>query len=720
MKYMSWSFWRFDYAMKEIYDNGDRFYQVGMFDYITEFTFKNPNLGYFDKENVSGITGKINLDVNKNSTDPNSRDSITVWNSYQEWVNKIKAKWPHIKWFLSLRNDGTYNAIKYLMDNVNNVQTTFLSEISRIIDENPWCYGIDLDLEHCGGAENADNMVALIKKVYQLVHSKGKKLHYDLPAMNGEYWSVGSENWCSYARLNPYLDSVTIMSYDFAWQGSAPSAVSPKWWLDLVYDYVAKSFSKEKVFMGLPGYGYCWQIYQYPSTDKSSSAYTRGHTLKYNELIEWQNGIRSHTDTQAKIPFASYVNDEEKCANMYLHVYDIQSYNDAIITPPVVKGEYKGIKYVSAYKKTKTYENNEIAVSQLVTEYYKAVGNIILIAEEKPKDQQTDNSTTDTTKDDTTTSKSKDDGSDEEGDKTNNPGNYDKNCDYAFTSATPNPKGQDYEQVWGIGEFRFNCSAGTYELALDINFTWFDRNIITVELDGKRYEAKMGSLIDNNCLRRHYHSLGMVTLTGGSHVLKYLCEFSSINALFYGFVLCKSVTTKINSGSAKFLIEPQTLYDVDMKPVKPKSYKLTFEVLRRNPDYCYIYSDDFRSYVEDFNIFTRYYDIKQGYFKAIGDPNDSCTLQHISDEVDSEFIMKYDKFGSITVNVQFKYQGTECGIIVGDSRVGIRGDSIVIYNGGTEAKTIYTPRIYKDKLNELKVRVRGTEGVYGLMDLILV
>lgn len=673
MKYMSWSFWRFDYAMKEIYDYGDRFYQVGMFDYITEFTFINPDLGYFDKENVSGITGKINLDVNTSSTDPTVRDSITVWNTYMEWVNKIREKWPHIKWFLSVRNDGTYNAIEYLMNNNNYVQDVFLSEIERLIDENPWCAGIDLDLEHCGGIQNADNMVALIARVSEVVHAKGKLLHYDLPAMNGEYWSIGSENWCSYERLNPYLDSVIIMSYDFAWQGSAPSAVSPKWWLELVYAYVAKSFDKDKVFMGLPGYGYSWQISEYPDPDVNSwYGRYRGHTLKYNELIKWQNGYISHTDTQAKIPFASYINDTEKCANMYLHVYDLQGYDDATLTAPASKGEYKGLTYVSAYKKKKEYIFNNTVVTKTAKEYTTAAGNVILVEEENPNDPE--------------------------------------KPIYALTSAKPKEVGEDYEKVWGIGTYSFSCASGTYELILDINFTWFSRNIITVELDGTKYTANMGPLRENTTISRHYAKVGTVTLSGGTHTLKFICQYSSINALFYGFILCTSMTINTIGGNAKFLIEPQTLYDVNMVATKPSKYKITFEVLRRLPDYCYIFSDDFRSYVDDFTVFARYYTVLIGYFAATGSSDSESVLHQYSEDTYSEFRLSYDQFSSICVNAQFLHDGDECGIVIGNNKVGIRGNNIIIYNGNVEVKVIHSANIYTTKYNELKVRVKGTQG----------
>ena len=71
--------------------------------------------------------------------------------------------------------------------------------------------------------------------------------------------SVGGENWCVYAALNPYCATASIMSYGMAWAGSAPGPVSPRSWLEGIYDYAVTAMSPEKIFMGLPGYGWNWQ-----------------------------------------------------------------------------------------------------------------------------------------------------------------------------------------------------------------------------------------------------------------------------------------------------------------------------------------------------------------------------------------------------------------------------------------------------------------------------
>lgn len=56
-------------------------------------------------------------------------------------------KWPHIKWLLTVANDGTNSTFKVLRENTGGAQNMFLSELVRIMKRYPWCDGVDIDLE---------------------------------------------------------------------------------------------------------------------------------------------------------------------------------------------------------------------------------------------------------------------------------------------------------------------------------------------------------------------------------------------------------------------------------------------------------------------------------------------------------------------------------------------------------------------------------------------
>ena len=197
-------------------------------------------------------------------------------------------KWPHIKWLLTIMNHGTASIFTALRENTNGAQDTFLSEIVRIIDKYPWCSGIDIDLERGGELANRTKANALFSRIYSTVKAKGANLHVNicLPGMTSVGGSVGGENWCVYADLDAYCDTAAIMSYGMSWAGSAPGPVSPRSWLEGIYNYAANAMNPDKIMMGLPGYGWRWQIYD--TTENLGTTY-RGTSLTYYAAKYWMS-----------------------------------------------------------------------------------------------------------------------------------------------------------------------------------------------------------------------------------------------------------------------------------------------------------------------------------------------------------------------------------------------------------------------------------------------
>ena len=152
-------------------------------------------------------------------------------------------------------------------DNTDGAQDTFLSEIVRIMEKYPWCDGIDIDLEKGDGYSTHAASTAMFRNIYNTVkgYDSSKLMNICLPGMNSINGSVGGENWCVYGDLNAYCDTAAIMSYGMAWAGSAPGAVSPRDWLEGIYDYAVTVMNPEKIFFGLPAYGWNWQIYDLPA-----------------------------------------------------------------------------------------------------------------------------------------------------------------------------------------------------------------------------------------------------------------------------------------------------------------------------------------------------------------------------------------------------------------------------------------------------------------------
>lgn len=211
-------------------------------------------------------------------------------------------KYPHITWLLTVRNDGTSSVFTALRENTDGAQDKFLTELVRIMGKYPWCDGVDIDLERGGDYSTHAKSTAMFHNIWNTVkaYDRTKKVNICLPGMNAVNGSVGGENWCVYADLNAYCDTASIMSYGMAWAGSAPGPVSPKDWLDGIYDYASRVMTPGKVFLGLPAYGWNWQIHDTP--ENLGETY-RGVSNTYYAAKNWMTGKYNFTDDKPPQPF---------------------------------------------------------------------------------------------------------------------------------------------------------------------------------------------------------------------------------------------------------------------------------------------------------------------------------------------------------------------------------------------------------------------------------
>lgn len=122
----------------------------------------------------------------------------------------------------------------------------------------------------------------------------------------------------------------TIMSYGMAWAGSAPGPVSPRDWLEGIYDYAVRVMTPEKFFLGLPAYGWNWRIHDTP---ENLGITYRGISNTYYAAQLWMTGGYNFTDDgppQPMIPIIAYWDDYDKVPWALPHVYDYMEGWDAV------------------------------------------------------------------------------------------------------------------------------------------------------------------------------------------------------------------------------------------------------------------------------------------------------------------------------------------------------------------------------------------------------
>lgn len=182
-------------------------------------------------------------------------------------LDSYRQKWPHLRFWGAFRNmddpvDGPRTIFDALRDSAA-ARAHLADEVqSKMFEKYPWLHGVDIDMESGGDSRSADSE-AIFEAVADRAHLLGRKAGAALPPLTST-GSVGSENWVRYYQLGQILDHVEIMSYDFAWNGSAPGPISPGFWMEDVYDWVVTQIDPAKVCMGIPLYGRFWRIHDTP------------------------------------------------------------------------------------------------------------------------------------------------------------------------------------------------------------------------------------------------------------------------------------------------------------------------------------------------------------------------------------------------------------------------------------------------------------------------
>lgn len=538
-------------------------------------------------------------------------------------------KWPHIKWMLTVMNHGTASIFTALRENTNGAQDKFLTELVRIMKKYPWCAGVDIDLERGGGYENRAVANTLFRGIHSAVkgYAADKRVNICLPGMTGVNGSVGGENWCVYADLDAYCDTAAIMSYGMAWAGSAPGPVSPRDWLEGIYDYATKAMNPEKIFMGLPTYGWNWQIYD--TLENLGKTY-RGTSNTYYAAKLWMTGRYNFTNDappQPLIPILAYWDDYNKVPYAFPHVYDYMEGADAVSREyPLLSGVYNRRRYLTSYGKEQIAEFGKVAVDR-------------------------------------------------------NGGNPESTSGSVSASDKIVTLGEKGKAVYNftIG------TAGAYDLAVSICYPSWDKNGIYVSVDGEQKHFTESRLWWPYWRVPFWAAFASgMQLTAGKHTITISVDKTGVQ--FYGFRVCSAFREYPSAGAANFTLSPRQFIDVNGKPCQPdRGFKLTCEMLRRKPDSALIWYEDFR----DENPLPESYWRKQSGTWTVWREDESSTERVYSQlEGSGQLAWRYDGFKDIHLRARLAFPadgsgrtGVFCGNLF--CCLNVTTQAVELYDGST-------------------------------------
>lgn len=210
--------------------------------------------------------------------------------------------------------------ITSLLTNQNSIQN-LLTSLDSILLAYP-VNGINIDIEYNGPVtdELRSKMTALMAAINQHLDEKYQHIQLSIDMYAS---AVRTNNIWDVAAIEPYVDYIVVMAYDFH-QRSSPQAgpVAPlfggdEYWdsdiNQLLIDFTQVA-PKEKILLGVPFYGYEWQ-----TTSRDSQAHTfpkTGSTASFKRVKEIMGRkqelqVENGWNEQALSPYLSYVEDNE-------------------------------------------------------------------------------------------------------------------------------------------------------------------------------------------------------------------------------------------------------------------------------------------------------------------------------------------------------------------------------------------------------------------------
>ncbi|MDD6094124.1 MAG: glycosyl hydrolase family 18 protein [Clostridia bacterium] len=163
--------------------------------------------------------------------------------------------------------------------------------------------GVDMDFEYIAG-ELAANYAAFIDRLKNEL-GEGYVVFTDLaPKTSGDMQGLLYEAH-DYGLLGSVSDRVFLMTYEWGYSYGPPLAISPVNNVRRVIEYALTEIPPEKIFMGIPAYGYDWKL-PYVRGE------TRAKTLSSEEAVELARevGADIQFDEVSKAPFFEYTDTD--------------------------------------------------------------------------------------------------------------------------------------------------------------------------------------------------------------------------------------------------------------------------------------------------------------------------------------------------------------------------------------------------------------------------
>ena len=195
---------------------------------------------------------------------------------------------------------GVFNnqLVKEVSENLQ-MQQTLIDNLLVTVQEMGYA-GVDVDFEYIL-PEDREGYAGFVKNLQEVMRENGYTVSVALAPKTSAAQKGLLYEGMDYALLGAAADSVFLMTYEWGYIYSEPMAVAPLNKVREVLDYAVTEIPREKIFMGIPNYGYDWPL---PYEKGKTRAKLIGNVEAVK--IASENGAEIEFDEIAQSPHFTY------------------------------------------------------------------------------------------------------------------------------------------------------------------------------------------------------------------------------------------------------------------------------------------------------------------------------------------------------------------------------------------------------------------------------
>lgn len=204
----------------------------------------------------------------------------------------------------SLTEDGTFSselASNLLSDPA--LRGTIIQNIMKAVQDKGYG-GVDMDFEYIP-VQSKDAYIDFLRALHDSLEAEGLELFVSLaPKTSAQQPGLLYEGH-DYQAIGASADATLLMTYEWGYTYGPPMAVAPLPEVRQVIEYGITEIPKDKIFTGIPNYGYNWML---PYVRGESKALSLGNTEAVQLAREKMAEIQF--DPRAQAPFFQYFEKE--------------------------------------------------------------------------------------------------------------------------------------------------------------------------------------------------------------------------------------------------------------------------------------------------------------------------------------------------------------------------------------------------------------------------